>query len=814
MMRLRVWLLVGGLLILGVGCTSSYDSSVYPMRLTPIEQTKVFRPVDLDGDGRDELVRRAKLKDRSGQSVLLQSLSGRATAQVQFTGRLLGLNFVDLNRDGRLEIVAPVVQDDSLFYNVVSSSGEKRLRFFVVSGESRREPGGTIAWDLRNAEVRFVDVTGDGSRELVSTFTTGFAGQPRGVWIHAYPEGTLLARQRIGALVRDDYFGDMDDDSAPEWLFGSIATKNGADAGGMSDDKAYLGRIDVGIPPEVSWTQTMGGTFSEVVLRDGDLDGDEQPEFIALRKPREGRQTKSPLYKVDPTTGDPLQRFVPDAILRSVHVGRLGENGRERIVVHNARNRIRILDEQLNVVQRRDLEATIQSVQLLSPVLGDEQGEIVVQTERGTLWLAPDLSTRAATQRRGNWKIVQTGLGRPPRVTVASKTGPMIHFRIDDNAWWWVYRYGPIVGLFFGVAVVVGGGFLGVRHYRHFRLRKAVHEQVAAHSEREWLLVHPVQGLHRASAEAPRLLGFEDADELRRHPLREQVPDLADWLEALARDPAHQQGERLVVEGQTISVNGTPLEVTRRGRPYWLVWLEPASTGAETYRAQGLMAQRVAHDLKNPLTSILLTLQRMQMAYREEDGLADTLDDYTERIEERIASLRRMTTNVLKFVGKESPRRTPTDLSAFLEDLSQILAQDLPPDIEMRRDFDEDLPAVAVDQDQFRSVIENLVTNAVEAMPEGGVLTLSTRLARDLYLNEMTAHDYVVIEVRDTGVGMTTAQRARLFEPGFSTREDTGLGTAIVRKIVDDHSGHIQVESEPDVGTSMTLYLPVQSEAV
>jgi hypothetical protein len=226
------------------------------------------------------------------------------------------------------------------------------------------------------------------------------------------------------------------------------------------------------------------------------------------------------------------------------------------------------------------------------------------------------------------------------------------------------------------------------------------------------------------------------------------------------------------------------------------------------------MAQRVAHDLKNPLTSILLTLQRMQMAYRDEaPELADTLDDYTERIEERIGSLRRMTTNVLKFVGKEEPRRTPTDLSAFLEDLGDTVEQGLPPDIELRRQLDDELPAVPVDQDQLRSVIENLVSNAVEAMPEGGVVTINTRLARDLYFDEEPVRDHVVVEVLDTGVGMTADERERLFEPGFSTRDDTGLGMALVQKIIDDHGGHVEVESEPDVGTSITLYLPATPDA-
>lgn len=804
------------LLLLTAGCASPYEPDVHPTHLSPIEQTHDFRSVDLDGNGRDELVRRGSSPGGPEQSVFIRSLSGRAVAQVNFTGRLPRLEFADVTRDGRLEIIAPVVQADSMFYNMVSANGEKLARFFAVSGEPRREPGGTIRWDFRSTSLRLSDVTGDEASELISFFTTGFARQPRGVWIHTYPEGRQVGHQRIGALVRaPSYFGDVDDDASPEWLFGSKSTNNGANTGGFSDDRAYLGAIEVTSSPKVEWRREMGETFSAARLRHGDLTGDGQPEFIALRVPRAGRQEKkSPLHHIDPVTGKTLQRYTPEAILHSVHVGTLGKNGDDRVLPRNANGTLRLLGPELDVLRERTFEEDIQSVQVLTDVNGDGRDEIVVHTEAGTLWLRPDLTTLAATQRRGNWQVVRTGLGTSPRITIAEEEGSMTHFRAVENSFWWAYRYGPVAGLLLGVLVVVGGGLVGARRYRQLRLREAVHEQVVTHSDREWLLVHPRRGIQRTSTGVSRLLGVGEEQAVDRAVLRERVPKLADHLERLAADPAGPEAEEITVEGQVITVSCTPLEITRNGRSYWLVWLDP-STSDKQYRVQSLMAQRVAHDLKNPLTSILLTLQRMQMAYRERDSaLADTLDNYTGRIEERIASLRRMTTNVLKFVGKEGLRRTPTDLSAYLDELAGTIEQGLPPDIELRRGFDDDLPAAAVDHDQLRSAVENLVSNAVEAMPEGGVLTLSTRLARDLCFEEdPTARDYVIVEVRDTGVGMTAAERTRLFEPGFSGRDNTGLGMTLVQKVVDDHDGRIEVESEPDVGTSTTLYLPTDSDA-
>jgi signal transduction histidine kinase len=224
------------------------------------------------------------------------------------------------------------------------------------------------------------------------------------------------------------------------------------------------------------------------------------------------------------------------------------------------------------------------------------------------------------------------------------------------------------------------------------------------------------------------------------------------------------------------------------------------------------MARRVAHDLKNPLTSMLLTLQRLQMEYRDRTPeVASDLDAYTVRIEERIEHLRRMTKNFMKFIGAETPTLVRTDVNAYLDEQTDLLRSGLPPDIQLRVNQDSGLPPVRIDAEQMQSALENLVANAVNAMPEGGQITVATRLERGLRLDADTPpRDYVELEVLDTGVGMDATARERLFEPGFTTSDEgTGLGLAIVQKVVRDHDGHIHVESERGTGSAISLLLPV-----
>ncbi len=224
-----------------------------------------------------------------------------------------------------------------------------------------------------------------------------------------------------------------------------------------------------------------------------------------------------------------------------------------------------------------------------------------------------------------------------------------------------------------------------------------------------------------------------------------------------------------------------------------------------------MMAQRVAHGLKNPLTSILLTLQRLQIEYRERaPAVANRLDRYSGRIEARIEELRRLTNNFLKFANVEEPDLEEVDLSDVVRAFADSCQRSLPPDIRLSLKLGTDLPAVRVDREQMHDVLDNLITNAMNAMPDGGAISISTCCARGVQLDEGPPRDYVELEVMDTGTGISDDIKVRLFEPGFSREADgSGLGLAIVKKIITDHEGELRVQSEVGSGSAFSIYLPV-----
>ncbi|RPH92600.1 MAG: hypothetical protein EHM72_17190, partial [Calditrichaeota bacterium] len=225
-------------------------------------------------------------------------------------------------------------------------------------------------------------------------------------------------------------------------------------------------------------------------------------------------------------------------------------------------------------------------------------------------------------------------------------------------------------------------------------------------------------------------------------------------------------------------------------------------------------AQRVAHDLKNPLGTIQMILQKLRtLVTKENQEVQAALFPYFDKIESRIESLRKMTRNFLKFVNIEAPHFIVINLNDFLQRTLDTITAALPPDIQLRREISDEVTGVEIDVEQMASVLENLIANAIDAMPKGGDITVSLRVAQRLQFigYDDRPRDYALIEVRDTGVGMPADVLDHLFEPHFSySKESSGLGLAMVKKIIDDHRGQTEVESEVDVGTLFTLYLPIR----
>jgi PAS domain S-box-containing protein len=245
--------------------------------------------------------------------------------------------------------------------------------------------------------------------------------------------------------------------------------------------------------------------------------------------------------------------------------------------------------------------------------------------------------------------------------------------------------------------------------------------------------------------------------------------------------------------------------------------LEEQLRQSQKMEAIGQLTGGLSHDFNNLLAIIIgnLDLLREQVGWNP---------DAAEAVEEALgASLRGADLNrrLLAFARRQPLQPKTVDLSDLVAGTTKLLERTLGEHIEITLSTAGGLWPVLVDPAQLESALTNLVVNARDAMPGGGRLTIGTRnisIDRD-YANahsDVTAGDYVVLEVSDTGAGMPPEVIARVFEPFFTTKDKekgTGLGLSMVFGFVKQSGGHVQVYSEVGVGTTLRLYLPRTAQA-
>jgi two-component system, NtrC family, nitrogen regulation sensor histidine kinase NtrY len=281
---------------------------------------------------------------------------------------------------------------------------------------------------------------------------------------------------------------------------------------------------------------------------------------------------------------------------------------------------------------------------------------------------------------------------------------------------------------------------------------------------------------------------------------------------AASREIEIATGGRLVRAAVTVSSLGP-----RRSNPGFIVAIDDLT---ELLRAQKAaawqeVAQRIAHEIKNPLTPIQLSAQRM-LRYLDRSGAGRAAEGRSEfeklaaqcagLIEREVQTLESLVEEFSQFARFPAARLMPSDMNAIVTSALQLFQGRLD-GVTVHTSLQKDLPSVKADDELMRRVLANLVDNAAEAMEGSNVRTLlvATHTRSD--------GDAVEVEVADSGHGISPKDKERLFFPHFSTKErGTGLGLAIASRIVAEHNGTIRVEDNQPTGTRFLIRFPAMEK--
>ena len=226
----------------------------------------------------------------------------------------------------------------------------------------------------------------------------------------------------------------------------------------------------------------------------------------------------------------------------------------------------------------------------------------------------------------------------------------------------------------------------------------------------------------------------------------------------------------------------------------------------------GLMAGGIAHDFNNILTAILGNLGLV----RDQEARSESIDEPLSRAEQATRRAAGLTRNLLTFSRNVSPTPVPVNVNTAADLVLQSISELLPAGVAFCRTYAPDVWTVLIDQVQLGQIVMNLVVNARDAMAGHGTLTVSTKNA-SLDAEFVQAHpgaragEFVLLQVADTGTGMSEQVRSHLFEPFFTTKpvgQGTGLGLAVVYGAVQQAGGWVLVETAEGTGTTFSVYLP------
>jgi signal transduction histidine kinase len=272
---------------------------------------------------------------------------------------------------------------------------------------------------------------------------------------------------------------------------------------------------------------------------------------------------------------------------------------------------------------------------------------------------------------------------------------------------------------------------------------------------------------------------------------------------------------------QVFDVYSSPLEIEgERGQLLTLVDVTEAAEAEQDLRRQeslaavGQAAAQVAHEIKNPLGSIRLGVAMLRDMTRDREAIT-TID----LVERGIEHLSKLTLDVTQFSRRRALTLSDVDLSDLMSDSLDLIAEKIREKrTPVERRFPEEPLRGHWDEDQLRQVFVNLLANAVDASPAESPVTVTVgpaEVAAGARRNGESGKTVSGARVRieDRGEGMDEQTRARIFEPFFTRKKKgTGLGLAIARQIVEQHGGHIRVESAPGSGTSFTIELPLNPD--
>ena len=424
------------------------------------------------------------------------------------------------------------------------------------------------------------------------------------------------------------------------------------------------------------------------------------------------------------------------------------------------------------------------------------KGEKYKGIETGTATIFQhDLRISTNVKKANGERAIGTRVSKEVNQAVLKEGKPWIHraFVVND---WYIAAYEPIKNI---DGRIIGILYVGMLEKPYIDLRNNVMIKFTGMAILcvvflltilffiTSTIIHPIQGVVFATNK----IAQGDLDHKVEINFRDEIGQLAQSFNQMTEN-LKKANEKLIKWGKT-------LEKRVEERTKELREMQDYLIQSEKLASLGKMSAGVAHEINNPLTSILINTHLMLEKLEKNHAF----HEYLSLIADETTRCTNIVKGLLEFSRQSPPQKAYTDINEIINRTLQLLENQTSfQNISIIKKLNQNLPQIRVDKDKVEQVFWNLMINASEAMPGGGTLNISSQFSTD--------KKYIEIEFIDTGKGIPKVNINKLFDPFFSTKSSgTGLGLAVSYGIIEQHQGKIEVKSELGQGSVFTISLPI-----
>ncbi len=803
----------------------------YRLELVKVLSTlanETFIPVDLEDDGKDEII----MVSRSLNMPYFLSRKSIEDNRVAFQNNYYGQivsdpTFFDIDGDGNKEIIFSEMKHDTTYIHVLNNEGDLVLSFVGAIKPKKN----TEDWDCVIDGGTLMDVNDDGWLDLLLIVHTGYAYQPRGLFAYDVHDKQYIWKYKTGFHVLTPKLIDINNDGQSDILLGSSSPDNGEGrlVNGTDDRHTYLTVLD--LSGNFLNDQIIGQEFGQSKVFIHDLNGDSKPELIVNFQSHRDPKEMSFVTLWNPMTGNlsPKIKMEKDLSEDIVFLD-ADRNGKDDFLIGWSDGMIEIRDYNFEIIISRKYPGFVPTTFGISDLNNDGEEEIVVSgsfkgypktiiiNRKLKLLVYPEANLGISAQNCffnagfGMDKLLLTKIGSKTILMKMEKQVPILPL----ISWNWL-SCGIILGM---LVTGIGLSLFITKRYRRIN-RMTLNSLI--NTLQEGLIILNSQGCIVALNQMMEELFKMNREDIIGLPYKKVFSDsIFDELVRVIDNSYHHKYVHLEQEitifqkdktcNLLISIGAYPLG--RRKEYGKLITMRNITEIVQSKRAVAWasLAQKLAHEIKTPLSTIMLTAQRLQMEYEGKPEEAQKTGRYLSNIVEQVHRLRKMTDALMKFAKIETPKFEPVNINAVISDCLDENRIKIGSGIHVEKSLTKDASIIKADRQQLHVAFQNIIDNGITAMQGKGIFTVKTTLVQSLQGDSsMVSQDAILIEIADTGKGILPIHLNQLFQPFFSKFPDgTGLGLVIVKKIIDDHQGNIQIESQEGIGTTVFITLPIK----